>query len=904
MDEFKSNVACLVLAQYRETSKYNDFVGKFYHFPQKYLNLLSSTPIEFVYYEPKKNGNGEYFGYGKIEKKPFEDKREPGYFFVEISGFKPFTSPVPFDSDKGPRETSPFYNAQNSVRRIHKENLDEICLDGGVQLNFESDAHLIKVLGEQLIASEKVGILELIKNAYDADAGKCRLRIEKVPSLPQIDECLYEFNEYQGPVIVVEDNGIGMTKEVIEKGWLRPASTIKTNIKEKLKRERQKAMESGTLGAYDSLVAQLKKEYKNRIPLGEKGVGRFATHRLGKHLIIKTKVADLDYEYLLRIDWEKFDQISDKTTDLNSIGIRLTRQAPSRDYGERNSGTQLIIFGGKDGFSWDEKTIRDLNNSILRLNSPNPNPSRSSSEFYALLECPQLIDMPDSLIADDFKPVFTLEGLVDENGVIDYSLRFTPPPSVPMSEEIVEDSDYDLKVCEIHRWKNPKTGNTRKPKCGAFYIHLDAWYRTKPWLDGPNGNQFERYLDDFGGISIYREGINIFPAEWGAETDWLGLKSRHIKKGWNISYYNLVGNIEIDQANNLDLVDKTDREGLIKNEASQDLAALVQTVIISILETKFKGVRDTYKDLTGGIIRDPKELKNATKLNAKVMGAIRTKYPIEDDPYFILETLGEPEVRGEKLVNLEKSIKNLHKSLDLIEGVQDRLSEQAGFGLAIAVSIHEIAKITSNFYTGFTEMLKKGRPDEIKLKEMRESSASLRSELTRLSPLRAIRSEKRREFNVLKSLKYVYSIQKSKLKNLGIEVNLPDENSDFSVYTRFGVVNQIFSNLFDNSIYWLDTLDKNKIKKIEIKFDKKYRSITFADSGPGIHDSIRSYLFQPGYSMKIPPSGLGLYISKSYMHSMKGDIYLTVRSERMLSLPGAQFTLDFADVPARKEEAK
>ena len=108
--------------------------------------------------EPAKSGDGVYFGFGKITTPPTEDKREPGYYFVEVSAYKPFLEPVPFKDQIGRlREAdSPHYNAQNAVRRIPSELVDEICLDGKILLNFTADAHLIKVLGEQLIASEKV----------------------------------------------------------------------------------------------------------------------------------------------------------------------------------------------------------------------------------------------------------------------------------------------------------------------------------------------------------------------------------------------------------------------------------------------------------------------------------------------------------------------------------------------------------------------------------------------------------------------------------------------------------------------------------------------------------------------------------------------------------------------------
>jgi hypothetical protein len=162
----------LVLTQLRQSSDYNDFLGRFYHFPDKYAGQFKSLPIEFVYYEGPQNGEGVYYGYGKIVSPPVEDRREPGYFFVEIVDYKPFLEPVPYRNGDGKsRESaSPHYNPQNAVRKISPNLLDEICLDGKVLLNFKADAHLIRVLGEQLIASEKVGVLELIKNSYDAGA--------------------------------------------------------------------------------------------------------------------------------------------------------------------------------------------------------------------------------------------------------------------------------------------------------------------------------------------------------------------------------------------------------------------------------------------------------------------------------------------------------------------------------------------------------------------------------------------------------------------------------------------------------------------------------------------------------------------------------------------------------------
>ena len=86
------------------------------------------------------------------------------------------------------------------------------------------------------------------------------------------------------------------------------------------------------------------------------------------------------------------------------------------------------------------------------------------------------------------------------------------------------------------------------------------------------------------------------------------------------------------------------------------------------------------------------------------------------------------------LVNLSNSMKNLRDSIRVMEEVQGMLAEQAGFGLAVAVSVHEINKITSNFYNGISTVLKSGNFDKERLEELKDSSSSLRSELKRLGP--------------------------------------------------------------------------------------------------------------------------------------------------------------------------
>jgi signal transduction histidine kinase len=234
--------------------------------------------------------------------------------------------------------------------------------------------------------------------------------------------------------------------------------------------------------------------------------------------------------------------------------------------------------------------------------------------------------------------------------------------------------------------------------------------------------------------------------------------------------------------------------------------------------------------------------------------------------------------------------------------MQERMAEHAGFGIAAAVSIHEITKITTNFYNGISQLIKSGQSDKVKLEDLKSTSASLKSELKRLAPLRAIRNENRREFKVCQSIQYAFEVFKRKLDKENIQFSFNKEG-DFPIYARYSTLNQVFGNLFDNSIYWILASGKKK-REIKIDVNPKYRTVVFADSGTGLDNAIKPYLFQPGYSMKIPPSGLGLYICKSYIHAMDGDIHETSSRERIEEMEGAQFTLEFEKVPKSKEQAK
>src|SRR5438046_601648 len=106
-------------------------------------------------------------------------------------------------------------------------------------------ARLLHTLGDELISSERVAVVELVKHASDADATKVVLRFTG-PLVPG-----------KGKLEVI-DNGHGMSLETLTTAWMEPATLF---------RQREARSESG-----------------KRTVLGEKGIGRFAAARLGRTL--------------------------------------------------------------------------------------------------------------------------------------------------------------------------------------------------------------------------------------------------------------------------------------------------------------------------------------------------------------------------------------------------------------------------------------------------------------------------------------------------------------------------------------------------------------------------------------------------------------------------------------------
>jgi C4-dicarboxylate-specific signal transduction histidine kinase len=135
-------------------------------------------------------------------------------------------------------------------------------------VNFKFSPDILSRLGEELLPNPDQGIMELVKNSYDADATECTVQLIDTDTI--------------GGTIIVSDNGVGMNLSSITDGWL-------------------------VIGR--SKKADHKPTKLGRLPVGDKGLGRLAALRQGSHITLKTRpVAEVGWEYSLHIDWDSFSK--------------------------------------------------------------------------------------------------------------------------------------------------------------------------------------------------------------------------------------------------------------------------------------------------------------------------------------------------------------------------------------------------------------------------------------------------------------------------------------------------------------------------------------------------------------------------------------------------------------------
>ncbi|GAB4271286.1 ATP-binding protein [Thermincola ferriacetica] len=732
------------------------------------------------------------------------------------------------------------------------------------EAHYRTSARLVSVLGEQLIRDNTVGLMELVKNGYDADASEVTI-------------CLENLKNPKETRIIVKDNGKGMDLKTLKGPWLRVADGDKEVSKQRSE-----------------------KTPKGRIPLGEKGVGRFAAHKLGKKLELVTRPENYPMEFVLIVDWDVFENMEN---DLQEIGLQIKERDPEIFVNDQH-GTQLTMTEART--PWQMHDLKRFYSSIVSLISP----YRGVPGFKVVIKCPEFpefenLETPDLL--ENYQ--FRIDCMIDEKGHAQYEYRW---------RNVKKEENIKVDECNLWARVNADGWQDRYPARGPIFIQISAWLDKNRTLKkfGLTKDQ----IKDLGGVSIYRDGFRILP--YGDEgDDWLGLDQRRINDpSSRFGNRQVLGIVEIDQVHNLALIDKTNREGLQENQAFLDLKALVLGTVQILeveslderrkvnpppkkekeLETTVRELLDKIKSLEKEKVETVKDkyetpqffdLSNQTTIYTEASCADSTalsKIPEHEET----EQVAIPKAKLKELERVAKSIEEIYLSQ---EQEREIFLHLLGVGLAAERFAHEFDRQVSQALAALSSLKndnKLSERQEIKLLDLIINS--LRNEVRLMGTLRFVKRVQPAQMTDVREIIELVLIAHNEQfteNNIKIEALLDD---NFLVKISPASLAQVLDNIISNAIHWLKQKSEKNNRRLKIELLGNDRVILISNNGPYMPPSIRNNLFtRPFVTLKADGRGLGMYIVNEIMQRNKGNIQLVSNEDYPSVLEGVGFKLTF-----------
>ena len=726
-------------------------------------------------------------------------------------------------------------------------------------------ARLVSILGEHLISDHVVGLLELAKNAYDADSA-------------HVDITLKAVSNYEDMRITVQDDGFGMSaRDVVEK-FLSPAVDHKASAKEE--RRRTPA---------------------GRLPIGEKGVGRFAVQQLGHQLLLVTRAAGQP-EVVVNIDWDQFDS---GVRYLDEMRVRVHERQPIVFTGTQ-TGTRLVISLPR--VAWTELMVQKLQRGLLRLQSPHA--SGGKRHFQIALHCPEYSGYEELDAGDILEHAhYRFSAAIDAGGLMDYEYAAHHPE---VQQREVARQNYNLI-------QNARVGlSGPEPCCGAFYVELYVWDRTAQYLKQSGVARGD--LDAMAGVSLFRDHIRVLP--YGeAGDDWLQLDRDRINNPTErIGNNQVIGFVEVSQEQNPDLRDKTNREGLLENRAFSDLRTMARAAIAqfcTIWHDDRPGRRGSAARAGASPVEELAEVHTvAAAIEKSARSDISVELRVQDAPLGHLpraagntdqtsdrQALNAPHADAFRIVSQQEASRALVAGIDRAieaEGKQataqehqrDVLMHLASTGMAAERVVHEVGRQVVPALDAI-EKIRKGETLGSCLNQIEACLGTLRNEFRALAPYEGVnRYQKNVSVDVKGALQTALLLNERAISQAHIETRIDGES--FDVMARPASVVQVFDNLIHNACAWLH--GNGARPHIHIVIDRRARTVVITDNGPGIAPEIAESIFDPFVTTRPGGRGLGLYISKQIVTLGGGSIRLWPGQPRA-SETGASFLVDLAGYP-------
>lgn len=673
---------------------------------------------------------------------------------------------------------------------------------------FRPRARVLQLLGDELIGSARLAVFELVKNGYDADANEVVVQLD--------------LSRGKKPTITVIDDGEGMTLDVLRSVWLVPGDDHRQKQRQADQRSRK----------------------HHRLPLGEKGLGRFAVHKLGNVISLVTRSRDSD-ECVVEINWNELI----RKPYLDQAPVRIRVRTPEIFKGRR-TGTRIEIRELRTT-DWTRGEVRRLHSQITSICSPFQEPSG----FRAVLEVKGqeswIADLPDVMEILNraiWKFSFRLE-----DGKFAWNYEFRQVPGLKLDRRLVEKTGDRMKL-------PPLSGDGRMdkkvvadesttqgigPVSGEFYVY-DRDREVLRRL--ANVQLLTNYLDETGGVRVYRDGIRVY--NYGEPgDDWLGLDLRRVNiPTRRISRNIILGAVHLSLKSSTGLIEKTNREGFVENKACTQLRRIVLGAL-SALEEERQFDKERIRRLTE---------KPDDPTTAKI------EKPIEELRR-ALDKRGVRDAFEPYVARIEHDYRDMQETL-LSAGMS---------GLNLAVIFHEVERGVRALHQVITD----GADAENAARQAQDLMHLLDGFATLL------RRDSKQQHSARKLVDAARRYNLLRLRHHRIRLVCPlleGDDPGFESRFAFGLVLGALTNLIDNSLYWLrvrwperPTESEPPQRQLYIGVSDEFEAgpaIIVADNGAGFQGDDPEHLVRPFFTRKPEGMGLGLYYANLAMELNGGQL--------------------------------
>lgn len=734
------------------------------------------------------------------------------------------------------------------------------------KIPFNVDANTARLIGRENVSKADGAIIEIIKNAYDADATICVLYFDATTNK-----------------LWIVDNGCGMDEEIVKKHWM-------------------------SIGFSDKDIVL--RSDKGRIKTGAKGIGRFALDRLGDTCTMYTYNGG---NYLAwHVNWEEFVRginISDVYADLDNFnflseGLLENIQnlnAKSTILENFKTGTIFEISGLRD--DWDEKFFEKLKNNLSSLIPPSLNNSFKVFLYNNSASDEEAQIVSDLLTSYDYAVDFSVSDIGQVNiQVIRNEFEFGSKFEYIINNAGFSDEDrkhfngipiiFNRNVKDFHigiTEDNPYNLGAFSGKI-CFYKIVSQEKNEQKYYYKPFEHR-KSLIKKYGGIKIYRDGFRVRPyGESGTpQFDWLLLSARHYisaypissKLGnWTADSSQLIGEINISRLNET-LNDQANREGIFE-DSNFELFKKIIIEILSFLETDRQNV---IRKLSGLWEKDNQSQKAEEEIRDKYEKYRKSKNDRGDSK-------SENQKNENEYVHIEDAQKAIDGKTAQINDLEDEnrlLRSLATTGIAINTYMHEIRALIHDL-----KMNSKRASEAYRIRNNINEAVAAINEVRNVTKdfeswfqvtIGSTRADKRtrQKVNIVELISDCVNSWKSSLgDDINFDINFSDDEIYFVCFPY--EIESVFHNLISNSFKSFkrsNTANKNISVSVSLIDDKIV--INYSDNGDGLLPEFKN---NPDIILKQMVTGdivndqkrgtgLGMWIVNNIISDYKGNIDLS-----------------------------